>query len=66
MLSFHPHLDIRHNQDGKFVSSTLRSHFTRREIQHCIKWQLHARAALFPQIKRQYPFVGPLTGLDLM
>lgn len=32
MLRFHPYFDIRHNQDGRFVSSTCRPHFTPKEI----------------------------------
>jgi hypothetical protein len=32
MLCFHPHFDIRHNQEGTVVSSTRRPHFTLKEI----------------------------------
>ena len=32
MLCFHPYFDIRHNLDGRFVSCTLRPHFTPKEI----------------------------------
>jgi len=32
MLGFYPYSDMWHNYDGRVVSSTLRSHFTPKEI----------------------------------
>jgi hypothetical protein len=32
MLGFHPYFDIRHNLDGRVVSSTCRPHFSPKEI----------------------------------
>ena len=32
MSGFHPHFDIRHNYDGRVVSSTRRPHFAPKEI----------------------------------
>ena len=32
MLDFHPHFDIRHNQDSRVVSCTRRPRFTPKEI----------------------------------